>query len=74
MANVLFVKANDRPAEQAVSVQMYDTFLKAYKERHPQDTIKELDLFSMGLPYYGNAAISGLYKAAQGLEATAEER
>ncbi len=74
MANVLFVKANDRPAEQAVSVQMYDTFLKTYKERNPQDTIMELDLYSVELPYYGNAAISGLYKAAQGLETTAEER
>lgn len=74
MANVLFVKANDRPAEQAVSVQMYDTFLKTYKECNPQDTIIELDLFSVELPYYGNAAISGLYKIAQGWETTAEER
>lgn len=74
MANVLFVKANDRPAEQAVSVKMYNTFLKTYKELHPQDTIRELDLFSVELPYYGDAAISGLYKAAKGLEANTEER
>lgn len=74
MANVLFVKANDRPAEQAVSVKMYNTFLKTYKELHPQDTIRELDLFRVGLPYYGDAAISGLYKAAQGLEANTQER
>ncbi|KAJ3198397.1 hypothetical protein HK101_004167 [Irineochytrium annulatum] len=53
---------------------MYDTFLKTYKERNPQDTIIELDLYSAELPYYGNETISGLYKNAQGLEATAEER
>ncbi|WP_339233964.1 FMN-dependent NADH-azoreductase [Paenibacillus sp. FSL R5-0517] len=74
MTSVLFIKANNRPAEQAVSVQMYDTFLKTYKERNPQDTIIELDLYSAELPYYGNETISGLYKNAQGLEATAEER
>lgn len=73
MANVLFIKSNDRPAEQAVSVKMYDTFLKTYKKSNPQDKIIELDLFSAGLPYYGNTAISGLYKEAQGLENTVEE-
>ncbi|WP_315110766.1 FMN-dependent NADH-azoreductase [Clostridium intestinale] len=73
MANVLFIKSNDRPVEQAVSVKMYDTFLKTYKKSNPQDKIIELDLFSAGLPYYGNTAISGLYKEAQGLENTAEE-
>ena len=74
MASVLFVKANDRPAEQAVSVKMYNTFLKTYKELHPQDTIRELDLFGEELPYYGDAAISGLYKAAHGLEAKAMKK
>jgi FMN-dependent NADH-azoreductase len=74
MANVLFVKTNDRPAEQAVSVKMYEAFLKTYKESNPQDQITELDLYNAELPYYGNAAITGLYKAAQGFEATAEER
>ncbi len=44
MSNVLFVKSNDRPADQAVSVKMYDAFLSAYKEANPSDTITELDL------------------------------
>lgn len=74
MANVLFVKANDRPAEQAVSVKMYNTFLKTYKELHPEDTIRELDLFSADLPYFGDTAISGLFKTAKGLEANTQER
>ncbi|MGW6661749.1 FMN-dependent NADH-azoreductase [Peribacillus sp. NPDC055009] len=73
MTKVLFVKVNDRPAEQAISSKMYDTFLKAYKETHRTDEVTELDLFKEELPYYGNTAITGLYKRNQGLELTAEE-
>ncbi|MFE4144618.1 FMN-dependent NADH-azoreductase [Peribacillus sp. YIM B13472] len=73
MTKVLFVKVNDRPAEQAISSKMYDTFLNAYKETHRTDEVTELDLFKEKLPYYGNTAITGLYKRNQGLELTAEE-
>ncbi|AOH56262.1 FMN-dependent NADH-azoreductase [Peribacillus muralis] len=73
MTKVLFVKVNDRPAEQAISSKMYDTFLKSYKESHRTDEVTELDLFKEDLPYYGNTAITGLYKRNQGLELTAEE-
>ncbi|WP_397355558.1 FMN-dependent NADH-azoreductase [Paenibacillus sp. N3.4] len=74
MSNVLFVKANDRPVEQAVSVQMYDAFLKTYQESHPQDRVTELDLYNVELPYYGNEAITALYKLNQGLELTEAEQ
>ncbi len=30
MTKVLFVKANNRPAEQAVSVKLYEAFLASY--------------------------------------------
>ncbi|MFD1953567.1 FMN-dependent NADH-azoreductase [Paenibacillus thailandensis] len=74
MAKVLFIKANDRPVEQAVSVKLYDAFLKTYKEANPQDQITELDLFALNLPYYGNTTITGQFKLAQGIEPTAEEK
>ncbi|MFJ5748047.1 FMN-dependent NADH-azoreductase [Peribacillus frigoritolerans] len=70
---VLFVKVNDRPADQAISSKMYDTFLQTYKETHRADEVTELDLFKEELPYYGNTAITGLYKRNQGLELTDEE-
>jgi FMN-dependent NADH-azoreductase len=73
MTKVLFVKVNDRPADQAISSKMYDTFLQTYKETHLEDEVTELDLFKEELPYYGNTAITGLYKRNQGLELTAEE-
>lgn len=74
MANVLFVKANDRPVEQAVSVKMYEAFLHTYKETHPSDVITELDLYDAELPYYGNDAITGTYKLSQGYDLTEAEK
>lgn len=73
MTKVLFVKVNDRTADQAISSKMYDTFLQTYKETHRAEEVTELDLFKEELPYYGNTAITGLYKRNQGLELTAEE-
>ncbi len=74
MAKVLFVKANDRPAEQAVSVKMYETFLNAYKSANPSDEVTELDLFAAELPYYGNKAITALYKQAQSFPLAEDEK
>lgn len=73
MSTALFVKANDRPADQAVSVQMYETSLSTYKEANPTDTVIELDLYKENLPYYGNDAITGMYKQNKGYELTPEE-
>ncbi|MDZ4910629.1 FMN-dependent NADH-azoreductase, partial [Clostridium perfringens] len=53
MTKVLFVKANNRPSDEAVSVKLYDTFLASYKESHPNDTVIELDLYNEELPYMG---------------------
>ncbi|QGQ46070.1 FMN-dependent NADH-azoreductase [Metabacillus sediminilitoris] len=74
MAKVLFVKANNRPIEQSVSLQLYHSFTDRYKERNPNDVIVELDLFKEELPYYGVNMINGLFKSSQGFELTAEER
>ncbi|MGG3888018.1 FMN-dependent NADH-azoreductase [Metabacillus fastidiosus] len=73
MTTVLFVKANNRPAEQAVSVKLYDAFLASYKESHPNDTVVELDLYKEELPYVGVDMINGTFKASRGLDLTAEE-
>lgn len=73
MSKVLFIKANNRPAEQSVSVKLYNEFLESYKLNNPEDEITELDLFAEQLPYYDNTLITGMYKAAQGYEATPDE-
>ncbi|GMX64168.1 FMN-dependent NADH-azoreductase [Paenibacillus elgii] len=74
MSNVLFIKANDRPADQAVSVKLYDEFLKSYREANPQDQITELDLFAANPPYYNSVMMTGLFKQGKGMELTAEEK
>ncbi|CAM3675321.1 FMN-dependent NADH-azoreductase [Cohnella lubricantis] len=74
MANVLFIKANGRPADQAVSVKLYDAFVKSYQESHSGDQITELDLFQENLPYYDNTMMTGLFKLSKGMELTAEEK
>jgi FMN-dependent NADH-azoreductase len=73
MTTVLFVKANNRPADQAVSVKLYEAFLASYKESHPEDTVVELDLYNEELPYVGVDMINGTFKASRGLELTETE-
>ncbi|MGG4452440.1 MULTISPECIES: FMN-dependent NADH-azoreductase [Brevibacillus] len=74
MSKVLFIKANDRPVEQATSVKLYEAFTKTYRETHPNDEIAELDLFAANLPYYGNDLLTAMWKAGNGIELTAEEQ
>jgi FMN-dependent NADH-azoreductase len=74
MANVLFVKANNRPADQSPTVQLYDAFLKNYKEANPSDEVTELNLFEVDLPYYDNNMMNGLFKLGNGYPVTAEEQ
>lgn len=73
MAKVLFIKANSRPIEHAVSVKLYHAFLESYKESHPHDEIIELDLFKENLPYYDTDKINGMFKLGRGMELTEEE-
>lgn len=73
MTTVLFVKANNRPADQAVSVKLYEAFLSNYKESHPNDTVVELDLYNEYLPYLGVDMINGTFKASRGLDLTEDE-
>jgi len=73
MTKILFVKANNRPADQSVSVKLYNAFLASYKESHPNDTVVELDLYNEELPYVGVDMINGTFKASRGLDLTEEE-
>ncbi|MGG1616402.1 FMN-dependent NADH-azoreductase [Paenibacillus sp. NRS-1782] len=73
MSKVLFVKANDRTAEESATVKLYNAFVESYKASHPSDEITELDLFSVELPYLNANMINGMFKSARGLELNAEE-
>lgn len=72
MANVLFVKANDR--DQSISLKLYDAFISTYRTNNPNDNVEELDLFETELPYYNNEMYSGIIKLSKGDELTVEEQ
>lgn len=74
MSKVLFVKANNRPAEQSATVKLYESFLQTYKETHPHDEIIELNLFELDLPYYDLDMLNGLFKVNNGIPTTPEEQ
>lgn len=74
MSTVLFVKANDRPAEESVSVRMYEAFLKHYKETHAEDTVVEVHLHDQELPLLGWDMIQANYKSATGKELSGKEK
>ena len=48
--NVLVVKGNNRPAEEAISSKMYETFLAAAKENEKLK-ITTYNVFSEDMPY-----------------------
>ncbi|WP_163875257.1 FMN-dependent NADH-azoreductase [Paenibacillus favisporus] len=72
MANILFIKANDR--DQSISLKLYDAFVNAYLSKNPNDHITEIDLFEAELPYYNGEMYSGIIKLANDGELTAEEQ
>ncbi|QKG84148.1 FMN-dependent NADH-azoreductase [Kroppenstedtia pulmonis] len=74
MSTVLFIKANDRSMDQAVSVRLYHVFLDRYRSSHPEDTIVELDLYKENLPYLNNDMINGMYKSGKGLDLSPSEK
>ncbi|MEK3724334.1 FMN-dependent NADH-azoreductase [Paenibacillus sp. FSL H8-0034] len=74
MSKVLFIKANGRPVDQAVSVKLYYAFLESYKAANPNDDIEELDLFNETLPYYDVDTLTGLFKLGKGYELTGTEQ
>lgn len=72
MANVLFVKANNR--DQSISLKLYDAFVREYRAKNPNDNITELNLFEAELPYYNGDTYSGIIKLSKGDELTTEEQ
>lgn len=74
MSTVLFIKANDRSMDQAVSVRLYHAFLDRYRSSHPEDRIVELDLYKENLPYLNNDMINGMYKSGKGLDLSPSEK
>ncbi|KIL46778.1 FMN-dependent NADH-azoreductase [Jeotgalibacillus soli] len=61
---VLVVKANNRPADQAVSTRMHDLFVEEL-QKNTEITIDSVDLFAEELPYIGQDFLTAQFKTAQ---------
>jgi len=64
--NVLVVKANNRPASDAVSSKMYETFL----ENLEGVNVTTFDVFAEDMPYFGQDLFNAFGKIAGGEELT----
>jgi len=67
--NMLVIKANDRPASQAVSSKMYEAFMEGLEGVN----VTVYDVFEEDTPYFGQSFFNVFGKLQAGQELTAEE-
>jgi FMN-dependent NADH-azoreductase len=68
--NILVVKANNRPASQAVSSKMYETFM----ENLEGVNVTTYDVFAEDMPYFGQDLFDAFGKMQSGEELTDVEQ
>lgn len=68
--NVLVVKANNRPASDAVSSKMYETFM----EHIEGVNVTTFDVFAEDMPYFGQDLFNAFAKVQSGEEMTDLEK
>lgn len=64
--NILVVKANNRPASEAVSSKMYETFMENLEETN----VTTFDVFKEDMPYFGQDLFNAFGKMKDGVELT----
>lgn len=67
--NVLVVKANNRPATEAISSKMYETFMESIKGAENLN-INVYDVFEEDTPYFGQDLFNAFGKLQNGEELT----
>lgn len=66
MTNVLVVKANNRPADQAISSKMYETFMEEVKGSDLNVSV--YDVYEEDTPYFGQDLLEAFGKLQNGEE------
>lgn len=64
--NILVVKANNRPATEAISSKMYETFMEAIEGAN----VTTFDVFAEDMPYFGQDLFNAFGKVQNGEELT----
>ncbi len=73
MADVLWIEASPK-GEGAGSTAMARAFLAAYREKHPDDTMRELNVWSSDLPEFGEHHANAKLAPLEGKQLTTEQR
>ena len=72
MPKLLHLAASPR-RERSFTLAVAAAFTKAYRDRHPADTVETIDLWSTELPSFDGAALAAKYAVLGGEEHTAEQ-
>lgn len=67
MTNVLVVKANNRPADQAVSSKMYEVFMNELQGKEGLN-VSTFDVFAEDMPYFGQETFNAYGNLQAGKE------
>ncbi len=73
MSNLLYLKASPM-GELSYSEAVAEAFVESYKQSHPNDKIKTINLFEKKLPEFDFKAASAKYKIMHNKEHSAEDK
>ena len=73
MSEVLYIKGSPRTG-RSHSVAVADAFIDSYRQTHPDDNIKTIDIFKSDLPAFDLAAATAKYKIMHGQEHSEQDR
>lgn len=66
MAKVLYIKANAKPDEESRTFKISNSFMKRYRETHPEDEITTLDLYQEGIDFLPFGQLNELHQPEAG--------
>ena len=72
MAKVLYVEASPRK-QRSASIEVCEAFIESYRAKNPSDEIEKLDIWSLDLPAFGEAALDAKYAGLSGVALTNEQ-
>jgi len=72
MSKLLYIQASPR-GKRSRSITVADSFVEAYKQKNPDDTIETLNIFSAELPNFDGLAVQAKYTIIHGQQHTPEE-
>lgn len=72
MSKLLYLQTSPRGG-RSYSSAVADAFVESYREMHPEDGIKKLNVFEMDLPSFDGLAVQAKYTILHGKEHSQEE-